>query len=220
LKTFRPHSILLVAIFALAILLALPAMADTLYDNGPINGSIDAWTINFGFEISDNFTLTGSSTLTGLSFGAWLFPGDTITSVEVSITNFEASGTTYFDQVVNLTQSNCAGNQYGFNVCTETGSFNGPVLAPGTYWLNMQNAVVPSGDPVYWDENDGVGCTSPGCPSLASNNSVGTLGSESFTLFGNTSSTTTTGTVPEPGSLVLFASGALGLAAVVRRKLF
>ena len=217
-KTFRPHSILLVAIFALAILLALPAMADTLYDNGPINGSIDAWTINFGFEISDSFTLSGSSTLTGLSFGAWLFPGDTITSVEVSITNFEASGTTYFDQVVNLTQSGCAGNQYGFNVCTETGSFNGPTLTPGTYWLNLQNAVVPSGNPVYWDENDGVGCTSPGCPSLASNGSVGTLGSESFTLLGT--STTTTGTVPEPGSLVLFASGALGLAAVVRRKLF
>jgi len=204
-----------------SILLAIPAVADTVYDNGPINGSIDAWTINFGFEISDSFTLSGASTtLTGLSFGAWLFPGDTITSVEVSITNFEGGGTTYFDQVVNLTQSNCVGNQYAFNVCTETGSFNGPTLAAGTYWLNMQNAVVPSGDPVYWDENDGVGCTSPGCPSIASNDSVGTLGSESFTLVGNSSTTTTTGTVPEPGSLVLFASGALGLAAVVRRKLF
>ena len=211
------------ALFALicaVMLAAVPAAADNiLYENGPINGETDAWTINFGFEISDSFTLSGASTtLTGLSFGAWLFPGDTITSVEVSITNFEASGTTYFDQVVNLTQSGCAGNQYGFNVCTETGSFNGPTLTPGTYWLNLQNAVVPSGNPVYWDENDGVGCTSPGCPSLASNGSVGTLGSESFTLLGT--STTTTGTVPEPGSLVLFASGALGLAAVVRRKLF
>jgi len=78
-----------------SILLAIPAVADTVYDNGPINGSIDAWTINFGFEISDSFTLSGASTtLTGLSFGAWLFPGDTITSVEVSITNFEGGGPT------------------------------------------------------------------------------------------------------------------------------
>jgi uncharacterized repeat protein (TIGR03803 family) len=37
---------------------------------------------------------------------------------------------------------------------------------------------------VYWDENSGVGCESSGCPSLAQENSVGTIPSESFTILG------------------------------------
>ena len=56
----------------------------------------------------------------------------------------------------------------------------------------MQNAILPSGDPVYWDENSGVGCQSPGCPSQAQANTVGTIPSEAFTLLG-ASTTTTTG---------------------------
>ncbi len=28
----------------------------TIYENGPINGNTDAWTINFGFVVSDSFT--------------------------------------------------------------------------------------------------------------------------------------------------------------------
>ena len=198
-------------------LVALPAMADTVYDNGPINGTTDAWTINFGFVVSDSFTVSGGgATVNGLAFGAWLFPGDILQSAEVSITDAEFGGTTFFDGVVNFTQSGCVGNQYGYNVCTETGSFTDTALADGTYWLNLQNASVNTGDPIYWDENSG--------PSQASENSVGTIPSEAFTLTGTggtTSTTTTTGgTVPEPSSIMLFGSGILGLAGVLRRKLF
>ncbi len=92
-----------------------------IYDNGPINGNTDAWTINFGFIVSDSFTVANDQTLiTGMSFGAWLFSGDTLTSVEVSITSGENSGTSYFDQTVNFTQGSCTSNQYGYNVCSET----------------------------------------------------------------------------------------------------
>jgi hypothetical protein len=213
-KTLLPSTSLL-TLMCCAILATTPAKAGDIYNNGPINGSSDAWTINFGFVTSDTFTVSGgNSTITGLAFGAWLFPGDTALSVELSITQFEFGGTTYFDQVINLTQTGCTINQYGYNVCTETGVFNGPTLGNGMYWINLQNGVVSNGDPLYWDENDGVGCTSPGCPSMASNNSVGSLGSEAFTIMGNTA-----GTVPEPGSLALFATGVVGLAAVLRRKL-
>ncbi|HSY11066.1 MAG TPA: PEP-CTERM sorting domain-containing protein [Verrucomicrobiae bacterium] len=192
-------------------LFALPALAQNdLYNNGPTNGTNDAWTINFGFEISDTFTLTSNSTVNGLNFAAWLTPGDTLESVEVAITSSELGGTTYFDQQVNFAQSGCSGNQYGFNVCNELGSFSGVALNAGTYWLNLQNAVVNTGDPVYWDENDG--------PSLASNDSVGTLGSESFTVLGSSGSGT--GTTPEPGSILLFGTGVLGIGAIVRRRLF
>jgi hypothetical protein len=148
------------------------ASAQAVYNNGPINGNVGAYTINFGLITADTFTIsTGNTTMTGLSLGAWLYPGDTLESVEVSMTTEPWSGTTYFDQVVNFTQSGCATNQYGFDVCTESGVFDGPTLANGTYWLNLQNGITSSGNPVYWDENSGVGCTSPGCPSLATCNS-------------------------------------------------
>jgi len=163
-----------------------PLDSNDIYDNGPINGNTDAWDINFGFIVSDSFTFANDgNTITGMTFAMWLFPGDTLTSTELSITSGENGGTSYFDQTMTVTQGSCTGNQYGFNVCTETASFTGPTLNAGTYWVNLQNASVPSGDPVYWDENSGAGCTSTGCPSLASQSSIGSIPSESFTILGN-----------------------------------
>jgi hypothetical protein len=205
----------------LALCLAVvPAVAQTVYSNGAINGNTDAWTVNFGFVVSDTFNVTNNgTTISGGSFGMWLFSGDTLTSAELSITSGENSGTSYFDQTVNFTQGSCTANQYGYNVCQENTTFSGPTLNAGTYWLNLQNASVPSGDPVYWDENSG--------PSQASENSVGSIPSEAFTVLGSSSTSTTTTTttstgtsVPEPSSIMLFGSGILGLAGVLRRKLF
>lgn len=215
-------SLTLFALITFAIVAAAPAAAQTVYENGPINGNTDAWTFNFGFTPTDSFTISGgSTTITGLSFGVWLYEGDTLTSAEVSMTSEPFGGTTYFDQVVNFTASGCAINSFGYNVCDETGTFKGPTLNNGTYWLTLQNGVVPSGDPVYWDENSGIGCHSPGCPSEATESATGSIPSEAFSLLGTTSSsTTTTGSVPEPGSLFLFASGFVGLAGMLRRKLF
>ncbi len=34
-----------------------PATAQVLYDDGPINGTTDAWTINFGYVVADTITL-------------------------------------------------------------------------------------------------------------------------------------------------------------------
>ncbi len=201
-------------------LAAVPVMAQTVYSNGAINGNTDAWTVNFGYVVSDTFNVANSgTTISGASFGMWLFSGDTLTSAELSITSGENGGTSYFDQTVNFTTGACTGNQYGYNVCQENTTFSGPTLNSGTYWLNLQNASVPSGDPVYWDENSG--------PSSASESEVGTIPSEAFTVLGSssstsssTTSTSTTSTVPEPSSIMLFGSGILGLAGMLRRKLF
>jgi len=157
----------------------------TVYENGPINGNTDAWTINFGFVASDTFTVpSDGSPVTGMSFGAWLSPGDTLSQVEISITSGPNGGTSYFDQYVNFSQPGCNVNEYGYNVCAVTTSFNGPTLNAGTYWVNLQNASTSSSDPAYWDENSGVGCMSDGCPSQADENNVGTIPSESFTIQG------------------------------------
>ena len=192
-------------------LIAVPAFAQVdLYDNGPTDGTTDAWTINFGFEMSNSFVLSNAASVNGVTFAAWLFPGDVLESLEVSITSGEFGGTVYFDGLVNVTATGCATNQLGFDVCNETASFLPVAMNAGTYWLNLQNAIVNTGDPVYWDENGG--------PSGASNNSVGTMPSESFTILGASTTTSTTGTTPEPGTLMMVGSGALGLLGFLRRK--
>ena len=188
-------------------LAAIPAVTqDDLYDNGPTNGTSDAWRINFG-STSNSFALASDATLTELNFAAWLFPGDVLEFVVVSITSSEFGGTTFFDGMVNFTQSGCMENQFGWNVCNEAGSLGTLNLSAGTYWLNLESASAGNEDPVYWDENSG--------PSSASVDTIGTVPSESFTLLG-----TRGGTTPEPGSLLLFGTGMFGLAAVLREKLF
>jgi hypothetical protein len=206
-------------------LLAVPGAAQTIYSSGPTNGNWYAWTINFGFIVSDAFT-TPYTTLDGATFAMWLFPGDTLTSAELSITSGENGGTSYFDQTVNFTQGSCAANSYGYNVCTESAMFNGPVLNSGTYWLNLQNASVPSGDPVYWDQNLGPHVNL----DSAWENTVGSIPAETFTLLGEMTcgpgsncSQSQPETAPEPGSISLIGGGGmaiLGFLGALRRKLF
>jgi hypothetical protein len=73
-------------VFSLTILflglLVAASSAQVLYDDGPINGTVDAWTINFGFVIGNSFTLLNNSTVGGFSFGVWEFAGDVLTSVD------------------------------------------------------------------------------------------------------------------------------------------
>jgi PEP-CTERM motif len=203
----------------------IPAAAQVLYDNGPINGTTDAWTINFGYVVSDSIQVSGSiENPTESIFGVWEFPGDTMTSVDWSITGSENGGTVYGSGTAsgaNLSDKFLSTNQYGYNIDLITISGLNVNLNAGTYWLNLQNAVVPSGDPVYWDETSGKGCggndgKGGGCPSQASESAVGTIPSEAFTIIGNG----TSGSTPEPNSILLFGSGILGLAGVLRRRLF
>jgi hypothetical protein len=225
----------------LLVLAASPAWAQNWsYDNGPINGATDAWTINYGYVTADTF-LAGGTGVNSFSFGVWEFPGDTMTSVQWSITSVQlgvppnalgnsiayGSGTA---SGANLTDTFISTNQYGYDIDKITVSGLNVATTSGiTYWLNLQNASVPSQDPVFWDENSGAGCQGAGCPSRAWWNAVGTIASEAFTVSGCTGCgcladrsgcTTGPGETPEPNSILLLSSGILGLVGVLRRKLF
>ena len=188
--------------------------SSTLYSNGAINGNYDAWTINFGYIVSDNFTLSGASTVTGFDFGTWSYPGDTPTAVDWSITSQENGGNVYGSGTgASLANTVISTNGYGYQINKDTVSGLNLSLGAGTYWLNLQNATTSQGNPLYWDENDGT--------SLASENTIGSIGSEAFDICGGSGcGTTTTTTTPEPSSIMLLGSGILGLAGVLRRKLF
>ena len=199
-------------LLCLALVAVIPASAQILYKNGNLNGTVDAWTINFGYTVSDTFSLSSNSTVGSFYLDVWEFPGDTVLTVDWSITSQEFGGTTYGSGTSRVTDSFISVNQYGYDIdhisAPDVCCFP---LGPGTYWLNLQNAVTAQGNPLYWDENSG--------PSQASESALGTIPSESFEIVGSSGSSSS-GQTPEPTSIMLFGSGILGLAGVLRRKLF
>ena len=215
-----PRILLLASLFTL--MAFLPASAQVLYDDGPINGTTDAWTINFGFVVSDSITVAHSSTVSGLDFGVWEYPGDQTLSVDWSITSEVFGGTVYGSGTAKVTDTFISVNQYGYDIDELSANLTPTNLNGGTYWLNLLNAVTKQGNPLYWDENSGVGCKGDdgmggGCPSQACDGTClgGASGipPESFDITGST------GQTPEPNSFVLMGSGLLVIAGRLRRKL-
>ena len=64
-----------------------------IYDNGPVNGTVDAWTINFGYVVSDTFAINGFyAIVTGFDFWVWELPGDKALTVDWSLTRRRMGG--------------------------------------------------------------------------------------------------------------------------------
>ena len=161
---------------------ALP-QSGTLYDNGPYNGTTDAWTINFGLSVSDSFT--GSGPVDGLHFVYWdASTTDLLTTVDISIGSTSFGGTP--QTLTGVTNTFLGTNQYGYALYQANYSFSGN--GSGSY-VTLSNACTTSGcsvgNPIYWDENSGVGCTSQGCPSTAYEGTLGSIPSEAFSLEGD-----------------------------------
>jgi hypothetical protein len=118
-------------------------------------------------------------------------------------------------------------NQHGYNLFRADYS----VLSCGIcfctdVYLTLQDAYTTSGcsldNWIYWDENGSIGCSEDdghgeGCPSTAYENSLGSIPSEAVTIIGT--ACRECGYTPEPSSILLFGSGILGLAGVLRRRL-
>ncbi len=153
-----------------------------IYDNGPYNGTTDAWTINFGFAATES--MTGSGLITGVSFVYWdASTSDLLTSVDMAVGSTSFGGT--FQTLTGITNTFLGINQFGYAL------YQADVQVPGVLadaYITLQNACTTSGcsvsNPIYWDENSGIGCTSPGCPSLAYASNLGSIPSEAFSVRG------------------------------------
>ena len=195
-------------------LLALPLSAGVLYDNGPIKGTsgvgIASWiegTHNEWYMAADSFTLSANSSITGVTFGAEFYTGDSGLTVDWAIT------TTPFGPALAQGTANLSGTfllaipAYDMVAWSESFSISPVRLGAGTYWLQLSNCMTVNYNWAYWDMNRGTSVAYqkyqyqdpsglyPGQGQLPY--------SESFQILGS---------VPEPGSLVLLSSGALLLA--------
>jgi hypothetical protein len=215
----RTPAFSLLAILCLMLAVA-PAIADT-YSNGPYNGTADGWTINFGFTVSDSFTLGGSHDVTGFHFVYWDASTDLLTTANLALGTSSfggGAGTT-----VAFTSTFLGTNQYGYNLYQADATGLSIPWVGGAGFATLGNACTVSGcsvtTPIYWDENSG--------PSTAYENTIGSIPSEAFTLSGCNGcicfadgSPSCGPPVPEPSSLILYGSGILGLAGILRRSLF
>ena len=176
--------------------------------------------------MSNSFTVP-DSIVSVVTFWGWYSAGDGDTAdipstVDWLITTDPLGGTTMAFGTASLTatlESTISLTSNGFNIYQNSFFMNVPLTA-GTYWLQLQNATdqADNGGAIYWDENDGpsqawdladgeLTSDANGCTVLSGHCS------EAFSLSGSDLTT------PEPGSLVLFSSGLLCLAGVLRRKL-
>jgi hypothetical protein len=188
-------------------LVALPATADTLYSNGPFNGDSDAWTINLGYSVSDSFIVANNSSIQDLHFVYWIFPdGQMLTTVDMQIgsTSFGGNG-----QILSsVTNTYLGANSFGDSLYEANYAFPSiPWSGAGFVTLSNACTTLDCATPIYWDENSG--------PSIAYDGAAGLIPSESFTLTGTSSG----GTTPEPSSVILLASGILGVTGILRRTL-
>jgi hypothetical protein len=189
-----------------------PASAGpVLYDNGPVNGSIEAYTINNGYAVSNSFLLTSASTVTGVSFATWQFSGDTLYTVDWVISSgdvYNGLGTLYGSNTATVTPGAFSTNSLGYVVFDgNTIVIPNLALGAGTYWLTFRNALATNGDWVFWDQNNG--------PSAAwqNPNPNGRLaGSQTFQILGDAGPA-----IPEPGAWLL-AGGGLALLGLWRRR--
>jgi hypothetical protein len=213
-------------VYALAMLAiaTVPAWADVLYSNGPINGTIGALFIgnveipnvgSFSYATSDSFVLSSASTVTGVDFGAWTAGGDSITSVQWSI-GTTPGGSSLGSGVANTIDTFFAASFSGSTVDSDSFSTGNISLGAGTYYLTLQNANTAQGRPPAWDINNGPSSAFYGTgASLA--NVAGRFGpgsdSEAFDIQG-----TTTAVTPEPGSYAALVLALGGVMLVWSRR--
>lgn len=222
----------------LCLTLSAPAFAQTIFVSGPIDGNQTGLFItgpnNPNFkgsfqDISNGFFPTNPGTPSTLEFGEWIASGFTPSSIAWAIDTV-AFGTTNSGIVAqNATNSTFLFiNGFGYDIYDVTIPVTGPAMNTFTqYWVTLSNASDSQGDnsTEAWDYTGGpatcnyrqsgtnLGACGSGAGILAEHTTPQDGEGESFTISGSQATT------PEPSSIILFGSGILGLAGILRRKL-
>ena len=210
--------------------LASTGFAQAIYNDGGIDGNDNAFFItgpnNPNFlgsvqDLSNGFIAAASGVPGSLEFGEWLASGFTPSSIGYEL------GTTAFGTDVGVgTVALNSGNSHflftnadGYDVYDITVEITSAEMTAGNeYWLSLSNASDSQGNnsTEAWDIPNGGSGGPATCNFRQSGTNFGDcgLGGESFTLGGCCPPP-----VPEPSSIMLFGSGILGLAGILRRKL-
>ena len=208
--------------------LTLTASAGTFFNDGGIDGNDNGFYITGPSfpnpagsfqDISNGFVSAASGTPTQLEFGEWVLSGSTPTSISYEI------GTTAFgtDLGFGTVAQNSSDsiflftNGFGYGIYDVTIPVTSLAMTAGNeYWVSLSNAANTGGTQSgAWDLAGPSGGPAT-CNFRQSGTNYGDCGTggESFTL-----SAPCCGPTPEPSSILLFGSGILGLAGVLRRKM-
>ena len=164
----------------------------------------------------NSFTLSSSSILTGVNFGASGFENTTISTVDWAITTSPSTFPSSFNTAAVTTNSvvGTFGNGFGVTFQTMLDSFSLPniSLAGGTYYLVLQNATDgTAADDFFWDESSGGSSLASRIPPGGATPSD--VSSESFQIMGTPAAAT-----PLPAAFPLFATGLVVVGFLVRRR--
>src|SRR5664279_1542928 len=169
----------------------IPAFGQgVIYNNGPDTGTIGAWPINYGHRVSNSFRLDSDSTVTDVVLSIWdVNERNNPETAQWKITTAPFGGTTLYS---------------GSGILGFLGYFEGRLwvvwsmkiqnmnahLPRGTYYLEVYDVHTRWNTWAFWGENDGIGCTSVGCPSTGYYGPTMptgyemVIGSESFQVLG------------------------------------
>jgi len=222
-----------IATLSLTILcLALTAHAgQTFYNDGGIDGFSAGFYISGPNlpnpqgtfqDISNGFVSAASGNANTLEFGEWIASGIAPTSISYEL-GTSAFGTDLGSGTIAQNAGNSHllfNNGFGFDIYDVTIPITSAALIAGnTYWVSLSNGSdAQNSGSEAWDI-PGYPIGGPATCNFRQggiNDGDCGVGGESFTLTGGTTPPPTT---PEPSSIMLFGSGILGLAGVLRRKL-
>ena len=151
-------------------------MKSGFYDNGPINGKVDAAPIFGGFWVSNSFRAPGSS-MSKVTFGVWVLHGEVPLSVHWSVTDLPHEGSFCGTGNAKLAPTFLLTNDLGFDVYKADFDVPPvPLTVGATYFLNLEGFMTDVGVLGLWDANFGAGCMGSGmdldgkganCPSFA-----------------------------------------------------
>jgi hypothetical protein len=204
------------------------AFADTvLFNDGATDGFDNGFFIDgpnpgpYSQSISNGFVATGSGAATALDFGVWVPAGTKLTTVTWWLGTSAFASDLGTGTVTNFTADFLNSNGIGYDVYEIhlTGMAGGTLTAGNTYWLSLGNANDTGFTQLdAWDiPNFGFGGPAT-CNFSQGGVNFGDCGAggEAFTLYSGGGG----GGVPEPGSMIMLATGVLGAAGALRRKLF